>query len=309
MRGTAIVFPGMGPSTFAGIGRFLVLDPYARRRLEETDDVLGGHLLDRLYEPQAGYSEDMQAGFFVASLALADRAVASAGRPRLCVGFSTGQRAAAVFTGAVDFAAGLRLTVALARCERDFFLTGFRDVVTVSFTHCGPDETAVVHAALDERGIWWYPSGRVAPDLHMLTLREADLPVLTELVRAEGGYLLQTMRPPVHAAAFTGLRERAEAEVLGDLPLRDPVISLLSDHDGSLVDSAAALRRMLLDTFDHPVDWPRVVDALVTAGIVDVLITGPDALLHRSPSTKRLRAVPFSPKPVVDALLRPVSAR
>ncbi|MGH8918356.1 MAG: ACP S-malonyltransferase, partial [Acidimicrobiales bacterium] len=101
---------------------------------------------------------------------------------------------------------------------------------------------------------------------------------------------------------------RAEAEVLGALPLRDPAIPLLSDHDGGLVDSAGALRALLLDSFDHPIDWPRVVDALESAGTETVYLTGPDALLHRSSSTRRLRVVAVSPKSALDTLLRPVRA-
>src|SRR5437868_12751036 len=94
---TALIFPGMGPSSFAAVGKFMVLDPYVRRLLPIADAALGYSLLDRFYESEEEYSEYTQVAFLVNSLALAHRAEEELGmRPDYCVGPSFGQKAAAV---------------------------------------------------------------------------------------------------------------------------------------------------------------------------------------------------------------------
>ncbi|GAA3117598.1 hypothetical protein GCM10020254_75560 [Streptomyces goshikiensis] len=77
--GTAIVFPGMGPASFAEVGKFLMLDPYARVRLAEADEALGYSVFDRFRDAEEDYSVDFQIAFLVNSMALADRAVDTLG--------------------------------------------------------------------------------------------------------------------------------------------------------------------------------------------------------------------------------------
>ena len=45
--GTALVFPGMGPSPFAEVGKFMLANPLARELFAEADEVLGYSLVDR----------------------------------------------------------------------------------------------------------------------------------------------------------------------------------------------------------------------------------------------------------------------
>ncbi len=303
---TAIVFPGMGPSDFASVGRFMVLDPYVRARLAEADEVLGYDLLEAFYGSEDAYSEYTQVAFLVNSLALADRAVGEHGlRPEFCVAPSFGQRAASVFTGALGFADGVRMTAELARCETEFFRTRFADVVTHTVVRVERSTVDGLLEGLADRGEY---SGFLDDDFFMVSLREPMLAEFTEGVRAAGGYSLATIRPPVHARSFTALRELAARDVLDRYPIAAPRLPVIADSTGAVVDSAEAMRTMLLDTFDRPIDWPSVVATLRRLGVDRLVFTGPDALFRRLDRTKRNFTVTgFDPKGVVGGLTAPVA--
>ncbi|MEU1619993.1 ACP S-malonyltransferase [Streptomyces sp. NPDC005722] len=284
---TAIVFPGMGPSSFPEIGKFLLLDPYARERLAEADEALGYSLFDRFRAADDDYSAYSQIAFLIASMAMADRAVDSLGvSPDVCAGPSFGQKAAAAFVGSLSFAEVVRLTEECARCEEDYFAGSYQDVVTHCFVRVPQEPFDAILADLDDRGAWYDVSGRLDAGFHMLSVQEKELDGLKALISAAGGYSMYSMRPAVHAASFSALRGKAEAEVFGAYELADPALPVVNDVDGTVVRDAAALRTMMLDTFDRPIHWPNVVAGLQGLGVGTVCVTGPDNLFHRLDLTK-----------------------
>ncbi|GAA3435940.1 ACP S-malonyltransferase [Kutzneria kofuensis] len=285
---TAIVFPGMGPSSFSAVGKFMVFDPFARRRVAEADEVLGHSLLDRLFEAVDDYSEHTQLAFLVNSLALADRAVDQCGaEPAVCVGMSFGQKAAAVYSGAMEFGDALLMTAEMARQEREFFENHHQDVVTHSFMRTPRAELDRFLCELAERDEYYDISGYLDTDFFLVSVREQVLPELKRLITAVGGYSMYTMRPPVHAGAFGELRERIADDVLVKYRIEAPKMPVLADNDGSLVATADAMRTLLLDSIDQPIRWPDVVDALRGRDVTRLMITGPDDLFRRLDCTKR----------------------
>ncbi|MFE8949561.1 ACP S-malonyltransferase [Streptomyces sp. NPDC007856] len=284
---TAIVFPGMGPSKFAEVGKFLLLDPFARARLAEADQALGTSVFDNFREQTDDYSEFSQVAFLVNSMAMADRAEETLGVvPDICVGPSFGQKAAATYVGSLPFAEVVRLTAELARLEEDFFGREYTDVVTHSFVRTPEERLAEILADFDERGVWYEFSGHLDRGFTMLSLRETELEELKERISKAGGYSMYSMRPPVHAPAFAALRRRAEEEVFSRYAFADPKLPVVTDQDGTVINSADELRTMMLDTFDRPINWPAVVAALKDFGVSRVCVTGPDNLFHRLDCTK-----------------------
>ncbi|GAA5612534.1 hypothetical protein Spla01_03698 [Streptomyces platensis] len=285
---TAVLFPGMGRFDFASAGRFLVLDRYARTRLTVADEVLGFSVLERFHDAGADYSEYAQLAFLIASLAAADRAEDRFGmRPDVCAGASFGQKAAAAYAGSLDFPDVVRMTAELARCEKEYFTTEHSDVVTHAVYRV-PDEE--FHALLDEmraRGDWFEISGELDRGFYMVSLPESRLEEFIRAVRALGGYSMYTMRPPVHARAFGALRRKAEAEVFTKYRIKAPRLPVISDADGTVVDSAEAMRTMLLDTFDRAIHWPAMVTSMVGLGVETLHVTGADDMFHRLNCTVR----------------------
>ncbi|MEK8169525.1 ACP S-malonyltransferase [Streptomyces sp. M19] len=220
---TALVFPGMGPSAFADVGRFMVVNPYARKLVAVADEVLGYSLVDTFREAEGDYSEAAQVAFLVNCLACAQWAVDQLDiEPEVCAGPSFGEKAAVAFAGGLPVDEAIRMTAELARLLEDWFSREHRDIVTLSFVRVREEQLREILAELDERGEWHEISSYVDEDFVMLSLGEERVEWLSGRLRAVGGMPLYTMRPPMHCAAFGGLRDRAEAEVLSTLTFTDP---------------------------------------------------------------------------------------
>ncbi|WP_020659272.1 ACP S-malonyltransferase [Amycolatopsis benzoatilytica] len=285
---TAALFPGMAPATFGDLGRFLVLDRYVRRWVRAADDALGEPLIPGFRAESGTYGPFSQVAFLVTSLALADRAEAEhAMTADVCVGPSLGQRAAAVYSGALGFSDAARLTADWARCEAEYFAAEPEGFVTQCFVRVPPDPFRELLAELDQRGEWAEVSVILGGDSLMMSVREAILDEVVSAVRKMGGYVMQAMRPAVHARRFTPLREKAAA-ALAAYSLADPALAIVADQDGRVVRTAAEVSSMLLDGFDHPVDWPAAVAGLAGLGVDTVFVTGPDQLFHKLDATKSL---------------------
>ncbi|MFF1698099.1 ACP S-malonyltransferase [Streptomyces sp. NPDC058257] len=285
---SAVVFPGMGPARFTDVGKFMMIDPFVRKRLVEADEALGRSVLDGFRAEGDDFGVFAQIAFFVNSLSLADRARETQGLdPDYCVGFSFGQKAATAFSGALPFAEAVRLTAELASCEREFFEEQHQELVTLTITRVPEEALSEILVELTERGEFHEVSGYLDEGMWMITLREPVLESFQRRISAIGGYSLYSMKPPAHCRVLTDLRARAEEKVLAGFEIGAPELPVVADHDGSLVTTAEQLRAMLLTTFDHPVRWPSVVETLRARGVGTVHVTGPDRLIHRLDSTTR----------------------
>ncbi len=293
---TGIVFPGMGPAGYAELGKFMVTDPCARRLRRTADEVLGYSLLDRYRDAGADYSEYSQVAFLICCLALSEQAdEISESKPLACAGPSFGVKTAIAYSGALPFAETVLLTARLARCEEEYFLTEYRDVVTQSVARTPWQALRDILGAMTDRREWHDISCHIDQDFYMVSMRTSSLDRFLREVRAAGGLPLYAMRPPMHSAAFGPLRRKAEEEVLGEFLFRDPGLPIIADHDGSVVRTAASARGMLLDSFVRPVRWPDVVRSMKSAGITKIYISGPDSLFGRVRcTTQNLEVVPVN---------------
>ncbi|WP_242614500.1 ACP S-malonyltransferase [Actinomadura roseirufa] len=279
---TAMAFPGMGPLEFAEVGKFLMIDPTAGELLEEAGRVLGRPPLEELRAGTADYGAAAQVCFLVSCVALARWAETELGlEPGVCTGASFGERAAAVYAGALPFADAVALTDRLAGCVAEYFAEHHRDVVTQSFARAPREELDEILAEFADRGGWYDVSCHVDDDIFLVTLREADLDWFQRRLRAIGAYPIYVMRPPLHSGVLGGLRDLAEERILGDQPLADPALPFVSDQDGALVRTAGDVRRLLLDGFVRPVRWPATMDALRGLGVTTLCVAGPDRLFGR----------------------------
>lgn len=295
---TAIVFPGMGPSRFQDVAKFLLINPVARRLTAEADAVLGYSLFDRYRDADEDYSEYAQVAFLVTCVALAEWArETGAADGQVCAGPSFGGKAAAVHSGALGFADAVRVTAGLVRCEEEYFSREHTDVVTHSFTRLSAELLDGVLAQLRDGGDWFEVSCYVDEDFHMVSLREERVEWFQQRLRALGGFPLYSMKPPLHCAAFAGLREKAEREVFAGVRFADPVLPVVADQDGAVLETAAGVRGMLLDGFVRPVRWPAVVATLTGLGVTRVVVAGPDAIFGRvGCTTRNFEVVALNPR-------------
>lgn len=297
--GVAFLFPGMGPTGYGELGRYMLLDQHARDLVAEADDRLGYSLVDRLRETPGDYTEYAQTAFFVCCVALAGWVRRETGlAPDLCAGPSFGVKPMAAFTGGLAFGDAVEMTAGLARCMDGYFAAEHTDVVTHSFARTPAAALAEILAGLAADGIWHEVTCHVDDDMYMVTLRERDTERLEREVRGAGGLSLYTMRPPLHASVFAPLRARAEAEVLARLPaFEDPAVPVVADHDGAIVRTGPRLRGLVLDGIVRPVRWPTVVETLIREHVGTVCVCGPDGLFGRvARTTENFRVVAANPR-------------
>ncbi len=286
--GTAIAFPGISPCRFEDVGRFLLVNPMARRLTATADETLGYSLVDRFREAEGEFTEYERVAFLVICLALASWAEESVDmRPDICVGPSFGGTPAAVYSGALSFPDAVWLTARWSHYLAEYFATEHADVVTQSFARTPADQLAEILVELDEQGEWYEIACHVDEDFSMLSLRESRLDWLHRSLRARGGLPLYTMRPPMHSAAFAPLRATIERELVSGLRFDDPDIPVVSDHDGAVLTTAGEIRTLLLDGIVRPVRWPRAIETLRHHGVGTLYVSGPDALWGRVKCTRQ----------------------
>ncbi|MET9443401.1 ACP S-malonyltransferase [Streptomyces sp. NPDC006610] len=308
--GAAIVFPGMGPSSFADVARFMLVNPHARKLVAEADEVLGHSLADRYEQAEGDYSPYAQIAFVVNCLALARWAGERHGiEPQYVVGPSFGGRAAAVHAGVLSFPDAVRTTARLADCMDEYFAREHPDLVTHSFVRVPRERLDEMLAELTDRGEWHDVSCHVDDDFFMVTLSEKSLEPFQQRVRSVGGLSLYTMKPPMHSHVFGGLRDRVEREIFAGLSFADPVLPVVADQDGTVLTTGAGVRTMLLDGFVRPVRWPDVVASLREAGVGRLYVAGQDAMFTRVGCTTRaFEVVPFTPRAALQPARRSMPA-
>lgn len=300
---TAVVFPGISPSSFAQVGRFLLINPEARRLTAQADEALGWSLVDRYRQAEGGYSESERVAFLVVCLALAYWAEDALDvRPDIVAGPSFGGTPAAVYAGALSFPDAVRLTVGWNRHLDEYFAHAHSDVVTQSFARTPRARLAEILGELDEAGEWYETACHVDDDFWMLSVRRHRLEWLQAAVRARGGLPLYTMSPPMHSAAFAPLRATVERELVAGLPFTDPRLPMVSDHDGAVLTRGEQVRRLLLDGIVRQVRWPGALATLRAHGVSRLCVSGPDGLWGRVDAARR----PFDVLTLTPALaLRP----
>ncbi|MFI9024303.1 ACP S-malonyltransferase [Streptomyces sp. NPDC053560] len=307
----AFVFPGMGPTAFADVAKFMLLNPFARELVGIADETLGYSLVERFREAEGDYSEYAQVAFLVNCLALAKWARATLdAEPAVCLGPSFGNKAAAVYSGALSAEDGIRLTAEFARCLDAYFAAEHAGLVTQSFARVPADRLRELRAELDEQGEWHDLTCTVDHDFHMLTLAGNRIEWLQGRLRALGGLPLYLMRPPMHSPAFEGLRKKAAAEIIDRLTFAEPHTPVVSDHDGALLTTGDAVRNLLLDGCVRRVDWPVALDSLRERGVRRIFVTGQDALFGRVPvATKNFAVTGVDPRLAMRPRRRPPAPR
>src|SRR5690242_18908466 len=122
--GTAVVFPGMAPSRFAEVGKFMLINPFARRLIAAADQRLGYSLVERFRSTEGDYSHYAQISFMINCLALAQWAEQELGIvPEYVTGPSFGEKPSSVYSGSLEFSDGVWMVAELARCMDEYFAT------------------------------------------------------------------------------------------------------------------------------------------------------------------------------------------
>lgn len=268
---SVLLFPGQG-SQFVGMGRGLLKYNNVKEMYSVAEKILGYDLLSLCLngpENELMKTVHCQPAVFITSLAAVERL--NHENPRAiesCVaaaGFSVGEFAALVFSGAIDFAEALYAVKVRAEAMQkasDLNPSGMLSVI-------GRPQAKYKHACLQARehckslgmqepvcsvANYLFPDGRIIAGHH-----EA-LDFLQKNSRKL--QLMWTKLLPVSGAFHTELMESASEplrDVLRQVEIRRPDISVYSNVDGKRYMHEGHIRKHLVKQLVSPVKWEQSI--------------------------------------------------
>ncbi|XP_077566210.1 malonyl-CoA-acyl carrier protein transacylase, mitochondrial [Stigmatopora nigra] len=268
---SVLLFPGQG-SQFVGMGRGLLRYPNVAEMFEAARKVLGYDLLSLcLNGPEEELTKTVhcQPAVFVTSLAAVERL--NHQNPKaieMCVaaaGFSVGEFAALVFSGAMNFAEALyavKVRAEAMQAASELAPGGMLSVV-------GKPQARYKQACLEAQehcrsfgmedpvcsvATYLFPDGRV------IAGHRQALDFLQQ--NARHFHLIRTKMLPVGGAFHTKLMSAATeplADVLRQVEVRRPEINVYSNIDGKRYMSDAHVRSRLTSQLTAPVKWEQTL--------------------------------------------------
>ncbi|TRY97504.1 hypothetical protein DNTS_013756 [Danionella cerebrum] len=275
---SVLLFPGQG-SQFVGMGKGLMKYDNVKEMFDVAEKVLGYDLLSLCLEgPKSDLMKTVhcQPAVFVCSLAAVERLneenPAAIERCVSAAGFSVGEYAALVFSGAISFPEALFAVKVRAEAMQSASDLVHSGMLTVF----GQNKTNYIQACAQARehclslGIQ-NPVCSIAnylyPDVLVIAGHMEALNFLQEHSKTLN--FLRTQLLPVSGAFHTVLMEPAVEslkDVIEKIEIRRPEISVHSNVNGKRYLYDGHIRKMLLKQLVSPVKWQQTLHELYTRG-------------------------------------------
>jgi [acyl-carrier-protein] S-malonyltransferase len=279
-RPPAFLFPGQ-LAEFVGMGRdFYDSDREARELFAVTSDKCGLDLEQILFAgPERALHENLaaQAGVYLVST-LAARALAREGiTPPATAGYSLGNYAALATAGAISYAEGLDILIAVWRETERLGIRGAMGAVV------GARREAVDAVCEDLRGRGlpvWIGNVNSSTQFVLTGTSPAVASALEALAPRALSVLRLTMTWPIHSELMEPVARAVAPVVAACRSIRDPALPFYGP-DGNLESTAAGVARLLATEFCHPTLWNVTVGAMVRDGHRRFLEVGPGQMLSK----------------------------
>ncbi|HYF65707.1 MAG TPA: ACP S-malonyltransferase [Herpetosiphonaceae bacterium] len=278
----AFVFPGQG-SQAVGMGKELAeRSAQARAIFDQANAVLGFDLAALCFEgpeDQLTATENAQPAILTVSIAVLETLRAAEGaaglRPRLVAGHSLGEYSALVAAGSLGFAEALRLVR-----RRGELMAASNEGTMAAVLGLELAPLAEICASVGEYGPC-VVANQNAPG--QLVISGATEAVQAAGERAKAAGAKRVMPLNVSAAFHSPLMQAAAAglaEAVAATPVGDAAIPLIANTTAQPIQSAADIRRELVEQVTAPVRWIGSVETMVDHGVTAVVEIGAGAVLN-----------------------------
>ena len=279
-RPSAFLFPGQ-LAEFVGMGRdFYDSDREARELFALTSDRCGLNLEEILFSgPEQTLHENLaaQAGVYLVST-LASRSLARRGiEPGATAGYSLGNYAALVASGAISYEEGLGILIAVWRETERLGIRGAMGAVV------GARREAVDAVCEDLRGRGlpvWIGNVNSSTQFVLTGTEPAVASALQALAPRALSVLALAMSWPIHSRLMEPVARAVAPVVAACRSIRDPAIPYYGP-DGNVVSTATGVARLLATEFCHPTLWDATVGAMIRDGRRVFLEVGPGQMLSK----------------------------
>jgi [acyl-carrier-protein] S-malonyltransferase len=283
----AFVFPGQG-SQSVGMGRTLAeTSPAAAAVFSAADAALGEDLSALAWDGPAerlDQTEQAQPAILAASIAILEalrQRWSAEGlappTPAFAAGHSMGQYSALVAAGALSLDDGIRLVRERGRLMQ---ASGQgRDGAMAALIGLDDAKLPELVAAASAHGVF-VVANRNAPGQVVVSGVRPAIEAGAELARSMGAKRAIVL--PVSVAAHSPLMAEAAdgmRTALAGVDFSDPAVPLLANADGRPIETADACRAELVEHLTAGVDWIRIVEQMVGAGVTTFVEIGPGRVL------------------------------
>lgn len=215
-----------------------------------------------------------QPAIFAASLAAYDALVAAGVRPDVVAGHSLGELTAAVAAGAVSRNDGAALVAERGRAMSVACATNPGAMAAV--LKLAADEVAGIVARVPDVSI----ANENAAGQAVLSGTPESIDRATELAREQGGRVMALdVEGAFHSPAMTSALVRVD-HFLRRMPVFDPEVTFVSGMSASVLPTAGAVSRAIVDGILAPVRWREVQERLVDLGVEAIVEVGPGGVLR-----------------------------
>lgn len=275
----AFIFPGQG-SQVVGMGKELVERSAAARAVfDQANTVLGFDLAALCFdgpEDALTATQNAQPAILTTSIALlhALREAGATLEPTLVAGHSLGEYSALVAAGALDFAAALRLVR-----RRGELMAAANDGTMAAIMGLDLEPLAAICESIREHGPCVI-ANQNAPGQLVISGATAAVQAAMEQAKAYGAKraiqlnVSAAFHSPLMSAAATDL-----AAAIAQTTFNDARIPVVANTSAQPIQTAAEIRRELVEQVTAPVRWIGSIETMVQHGITSVVEIGPGSVL------------------------------
>jgi [acyl-carrier-protein] S-malonyltransferase len=285
----ALIFPGQG-SQAPGMGKLVhAHSEAARRTFEEASDITGLDLVGICFDSDADdlaettFTQPAVLTTSVAIVAAMREKLTEVGRnmrPRLFGGHSLGMFSAAVASEALSFRDALFVVMERSRLMSS--LNASRPVGMASIIGLNSEQVREICDDATRS-----PADRVDVANHNLdnqTVISGDVSALERAMERAHELQARVIRLKVKVSSHTPLHnEQAEefAQIIREIPLRDPTRPIVSNRTSELLSNAAEVRKEFEEQLRSPVYWAENVKQMAANGVDTFVEVGPGHVLAR----------------------------
>lgn len=282
MLKTAFVFPGQGSQSVGMAKSFHESFEVARKTFDEASSVMGldmGKLCFEGPEELLNRTDYTQPALLTASIAaLRVLYEQTSFRPACVAGHSLGEYTALVASGAMEFAAAVRLVHLRGVFMQESVPPGAGRMCAIIGLGIDDVQTICDSASIDAARV--VPANINSPEQIVISGNAVAVEIAAGLAKDRGAKMVVPLQvsAPSHSPLMENAAERLSAE-LGKIAVGDPSMPVYTNVEAAPLTAGRRVRELLRLQLTNPVRWVDTVRRMKADGVGTIVEVGPGKVL------------------------------